>query len=948
MISLDAIRAAALAWHDAGVCVLPTAGDGSKRPGVGSWTQYQGEQYPRTHLAATNAAGIGLVCGAVSGGLEMLELEGRAVAEGALGQLDELVAAAGLTGLWLRLTAEQGAYVERTPSGGLHILYRIDGAQVPGNTALARRPSNPAELAAAPRERVKVLAETRGEGGYVVVAPSHGPTHPTGQPWEVTTGRAGQVPTITAAEREQLHRLFRSLDRMPEPERQAEPPRVPRPRVDGTVSPGDAYAAQVDWSDVLEPHGWTEVHRPGGGQIRYWRRPEKTLGISATTNARGTDRFHNFSTSGWPFEAEQSYSKFGAYALLNHGGDHSAAARELSRQGYGTPTTSNAAAEQRAAIAGLTGSGDRGTTMDAAEQWDDPLPLGWQAALPPFPTDALPSTLARFVRGLALEVQTPADLPGSVVLGILAACVGGRVVVVVRRGWREPTNLFVVPVMPPGSRKSAVISVCRAPLTEAEVALAEQVGQLIRDRRTEREIREQLADTAKRAAAKDGDPVKIMEAQEAVRVAEQVVVPAYPRLTASDATPEALITLLANQGGRIAAISAEAGIFTSLTGRYSKSPNLDPILMAHAGDAILVDRRGREPERVDAPALTLVASIQPFALRELVERPDFGGRGVLARILWALPVDNTGHRDVEPPEMPERDREAYRHLIYDLALTMAERDTPALVALSEAARKVHLEYHRAVEYRLRRGGELGADLVREWGSKLAGAVARIAGCLHAATASLADPISEATMRAAVELGDYYQAHAVAALAASGDDKATADARLLLSWLVDKGLALFKLRDLQRTGPKTLRKAADARPVLDDLAEKGWIREHQGGGWEVHPHAARLLKAGDTGDTGDNPSISAVHDLSHSVAPVVAQPGDTGDNSEPVALAVASVAPAGDNPGDNLSHSPSRGNTEPVAPVAPVAPLWPDDGDTCPVCRWPLNSTAHFQNCEATR
>ncbi|MFG3300993.1 YfjI family protein [Micromonospora chersina] len=580
--------------------------------------------------------------------------------------------------------------------------------------------------------------------------------------------------------------------------------------------------------------------------------------------------------------------------------------------------------------------------------WDDPLPLGWHADLPPFPVDALPPALARFVRGLALEVQTPADLPGSVVLGILAACVGGRVVVVVRRGWREPTNLFVVPVMPPGSRKSAVITICRAPLTEAEVALAEQVGQLIIDRRTEREIREQLADAAKRVAAKDGDPVKIMEAQEAVRAAEQVVVPAWPRLTASDATPEALITLLANQGGRIAAISAEAGIFTSLTGRYSRTPNLDPILMAHAGDAILVDRRGREPERVDAPALTLVASIQPYALRELVERPDFGGRGVLARILWALPVDNTGHRDVEPPDMPERDREAYRHLVYDLALSMADRETPALVELSEAARKVHLEYHRTVEHRLRRGGELGADLVREWGSKLAGAVARIAGCLHAATAPLSDPISEATMRAAVELGDYYQAHAVAALAPGGDDKETANARLLLGWLVDKELTRFKLRDLQRTGPKTLRKAADARPVLDDLADKGWIREHQNGGWEVHPHAARLLKTGDTGDTGDNPSVSAGHDLSHPVAPTVAPLGDTGDNIAQDAWPVAPVAPEGDNPGDTLSHALGRENTGPVAPVAPVARLWPDDDDTCPSCRWPLDSSAHYQNCEVAR
>jgi hypothetical protein len=584
--------------------------------------------------------------------------------------------------------------------------------------------------------------------------------------------------------------------------------------------------------------------------------------------------------------------------------------------------------------------------VDESAGWPDPLPLGLRADLPPFPVDALPGTLARFVRGLSMEVQTPADLPGSVVLGILAACVGGRVVVVVRRGWVEPTNLFVVPVMPPGSRKSAVISACRQALTDAEMTLAERVGPTIIDKRTEREIRDQLADTAKRVAAKDGDPIKIMEAQEAVRVAEQVTIPPWPRLTASDATPEALITLLANQGGRIAAISAEAGIFTALTGRYSKTPNLDPILMAHAGDAILVDRRGREPERVDAPALTLVASIQPYALRELVERPDFGGRGVLARILWSLPVDNTGHRDVEPPGMPERDREAYRALIYDLALSMAERETPVTLTLAEPARKVHLEYHRAVEARLRRGSELGADLVREWGSKLAGAVARIAGCLHSAGASIEEPISEQTIRSAIALGDYYQAHAVAALAGE-DDAASGPARTMLAYLIEHGLARFALRDISRKGPKSLRKASDARPVLEDLTEKGWIREHQNGGWEVHPHTARLLKSGDTGDTGDNAGVSAGHDASHPVAPPVAPVGDTGDTYPAPSHPVASVAPVGDNPGDTMPSYLSRGKALSVALVAPVAPeLWPDSETTCSRCGFLYDSTRHA-SCEGS-
>lgn len=540
----------------------------------------------------------------------------------------------------------------------------------------------------------------------------------------------------------------------------------------------------------------------------------------------------------------------------------------------------------------------RPVEMPADPDWSDPLPLNWHTDLPPFPVDALPPTLARFVHGLSVELQTPADLPGTVVLGVLAAAVGGKLVVQVRRNWREPTNLFTVPVLPPGSRKSAVVSACAHPLTDAESTLAEEAAPVILDKRTEREIRDQYADSLKRAAAKDGDPEKIMEAQEAVRRAEQVEVPVWPRLTTNDATPEALIGLLASQGGRIAAISAEAGIFASLTGRYSKTPNLDPVLMAHAGDTILVDRKGRPAERVDSPALTIVASIQPFALRELVTRPDFGGRGVLARILWALPVDNTGSRDVDPPEMPEEDWAAYRALVYELALQMARLDGVAHLTLTEQARKVHLEYHRGVEKRLRRGAALGADRIREWGSKAAGAVARIAGCLHAATASPApieEPISEATMRSAIALGDYYEAHAIAAFE-GGDDPANGPARTLIEYLVQHGLRQFTQRDISRKGPKTLRKASEMRPALETLTVLGWIREHPDGGYEVHPRAAALLKAGDKGDGATG-------------GPPTAQPP----------AAVAPVASLGDGRGDVEQGAVSSERLARVAPVARVAP-----------------------------
>jgi len=327
---------AALHLADAGLSVVPTRPDGTKAPAA-FWKQFQ-QRTPtpdelHTWLEGGGFDGIGAVTGTVSGNLEMLELEGRAMEH--LAGLAELADNSGLGDLWRTVTT---GYLETTPSGGLHLLYRVAGGPhaVAGNTKLARRPATDEELAAKPEEKTKVLVETRGEGGYVVLAPSAGRTHPTGRPWTLLTGGPGTIPTITPEQRDALHGLVRTLDQLPEP-LPVEPPPSSRPRAarpDGRQSPGDDYNRRAAWADILGPLGWQLVHR--SGTTCYWRRPGKTIGVSATTGRNDGDNLYVFSTS-TEFEAETAYSKFAAHALLSHGGDFSKAARSLAGAGFGDP-----------------------------------------------------------------------------------------------------------------------------------------------------------------------------------------------------------------------------------------------------------------------------------------------------------------------------------------------------------------------------------------------------------------------------------------------------------------------------------------------------------------------------------------------------------------------------------------------------------------------------------
>lgn len=264
----------------------------------------------------------------------MLELEGRAVSEG-LGQtLVELLELAGLSDLWSRLTS--GGYWERTPSGGVHVLYRVDGTAVDRNLKLARRQATDDELAQDPMDKVKVLAETRGEGGYTIVAPSYGTVHDTKRPWTALGGSSpARIPSITAGERTALLGTVRALDQMPPPSPLATPHSPKDTKLDHLdLSPGDAFERQTDWTDILVPAGWALVHAVG--RTRYWRRPGKRTGISATTGrADDRDRLFVFSTS-TSLESETPLTKFHVFAALRHGGDHASAARALRRVGYGT------------------------------------------------------------------------------------------------------------------------------------------------------------------------------------------------------------------------------------------------------------------------------------------------------------------------------------------------------------------------------------------------------------------------------------------------------------------------------------------------------------------------------------------------------------------------------------------------------------------------------------
>jgi Protein of unknown function (DUF3987) len=427
------------------------------------------------------------------------------------------------------------------------------------------------------------------------------------------------------------------------------------------------------------------------------------------------------------------------------------------------------------------------------------------AGPPAFPVHELPAPLREFCAALAEATQTPVDMPAVLALASVAACAQGRVAVQVKPGYTEPLTLQALVVADPGTRKSAVHAAVTAPIVRWEKHEATRLGPEIERARTERAIKEKRRDKLQDQAAKADDPGERADLsdQAAKLAAELATTPAraYPRIVADDTSPEQAAHLMAEQGGRLAILSAEGGIFETVAGRYNGGVgNFDVILKGHCGDELRVDRRNGPPIVIDAPALTLGLAVQPDVLRAAATKPGFRGRGLLGRFLYSLPPSLLGHRRQDTSPVPDDVRLAYEDIIQRLLANEPRADgSPALLELSSEARATWTAFAARLEPRLGPGGDLGH--MSDWAGKAAGAAARIAGLMHAVRCAgdgvaVEGPITGSTMRAAVSVVETYLVpHAIVAFSEMAADPEVAAAKAVAAWAAARGLREVSVHDV---------------------------------------------------------------------------------------------------------------------------------------------------------
>ena len=457
---------------------------------------------------------------------------------------------------------------------------------------------------------------------------------------------------------------------------------------------------------------------------------------------------------------------------------------------------------------------------DPDERWPEVLPFA-EDCPPEFPVYALPLCLMKLVYYLAESTQTPPEMAGLLCLGVLSTAFQGRYTLRVTDDWSEPLCLYLAAVADPGERKSAVLNALMRPVYayERERRITEH-AELEREKQERELLESELALEKKRACRTNGKQEarqRVMELSDRLTA----LTARHPcRLLADDSTQEKLVELMSEQNGCLTICSSEGGVFDLMRGRYDRGVNLDVYLKGHAGDPITVDRLGRQGSHLAAPRLSMILTIQPEVLREVMGSKTFRGRGLCARFLYAYCHTKVGSRRVDVETVPKEVMQDYNAFVKRILAGTGRGE----LRLSEGADRRRRELQAEIERKL--SGDWYR--MRDWGGKALGAMLRIAALLHCA-ASEGEPseseITEGELLSAELIGKYLGESAEWVYALRTQDDEDEAARYVWKRIqAGRFRTEYTLTEISQLAKGRLPDADRRRDALDRLCALGYLRE----------------------------------------------------------------------------------------------------------------------------
>ena len=252
---------------------------------------------------------IALVCGGVSGGVEILDFDN----EDGVTWYERWATLAGDP------VAALGLPLQRTGGDGYQVAWRC--AEIGGNQKLAWAAPSTARLSS-PKSGSgsggkRIMIETRGEGGYALLPPS---LHPSGKRYTLLAGKFSQIPMITPEQRAVLLDCARQLSEVTVTAKAA---------YGATYTTGDEvgevwakYNQSHSIEEALSRYGYTHAHG------NRWSRPGKpdSAGVHVGKDGKAYAHSSNDPMVGDRMGDNRPFSAFDLFAHFSHGDDYAAAA----------------------------------------------------------------------------------------------------------------------------------------------------------------------------------------------------------------------------------------------------------------------------------------------------------------------------------------------------------------------------------------------------------------------------------------------------------------------------------------------------------------------------------------------------------------------------------------------------------------------------------------------
>lgn len=705
------------------------------------------------------------------------------------------------------LIATHGALpdtVEETTGRGRHLFFKSDTPfSVPKNSA----------------GKLGAGLDIRGEGGYVVVAPS---THPSGAIYAFVPGKGPAKMAVAEAPLWLMQLIERpavtaALAAVVQPAVVAPLPSAMASNSLGLSVGNDR--AQAYGAAALEAECRAIGAAPNGSQ-------EKTLNDSAV--------------------------KVGG---LVAGGcvDHAVALAALTAAGLAMPSfdpsrpwseSTLAAKVIRGLSAGSAtprkppeiegGDGDDnlsgviGTNgADFSEAWENPdlslLGVNRRPA-PRFPTELLGPFWQDWAVRNAAGASAPVDYVAAALLASVGAMIGNVRHPQAGAGWREPPALWCALVGAPSSGKS--------PAMEAPLALVRHIEEGLsagfETARREYETKKQFA----KASREDWEvsvKAAVKAAEPSPRLPDDAICPpepVRPRVVVGDVTTEKLAALSAGLPRGLMMVRDELAGYLAAFDRYGGGGTDRAFaLEMYGGRGFVVDRvKSPEPIHIRHLTVGLLGGVQPDKVALVTTGQD---DGLPSRLLWVWP-DILPEFVLSKSRLDQSSAQAAFGRLASLPMSVDEGGAlhPLLIRLTPEAEDILEQFARMMAIRSNAASGLLAGAL----GKARGHVLRLGAILEHAWwcgvrgATEPETISAKAIGTAAELMDsYFIPMTERVLCDAAASVADRNATVLARHLKQAGESRFNARNTRHKIGGTLRDATDMAAACKALAEAGLIR-----------------------------------------------------------------------------------------------------------------------------